>query len=144
MKIDINKDIRDYKVKDIGPFTIKEFISVLIAVILGYSVFALMKKMGWEISVTSGNDLMFLPMILAAAIPLIFGFYKPHGISMWTYIKTLFNENIVSPKVRTYGCDFDYSKLEVLEKPDETDNLTAPAKYSKEEQAEIKKWKGYK
>lgn len=140
MKITINKDIRDYKVKDIGPFTIKEAISLLIAGIFAYAVYFLTKKyFGWS---PTENDLELLLIIIVAAPPVLFGFWHPYGISLKDYILTLLMENIVSPKLRVYGSDFDYSKIE--EEPDETDNLVAPKKYTKEELDEIKKWKGYK
>lgn len=140
MKIIINKDIRDYKVKDVGPFTLGQTFSLLIAIILAYGVVYLTKRYwGWSIM---ENDAELLIVLIVSAIPLSFGFIKVCGLSLKDYLITLLFENIISPKLRIYVSDFDYSQME--EVPDETDNVKTQKKYTKEELNEIKRWKGYK
>lgn len=140
MKITINKDIREYKVKDVGPFTIKEALSLLVAIILAYGTYYFTHKyFGWVIT---ENDIQMLLISIVVIVPLAFGFAHPYGLSLKNYLFTLLVENVISPQLRVYSSDFDWSKIE--EEPDETDFLTAPKKYTKEELAEIKKWKGYK
>lgn len=138
MKIIVNRDIRDYKTKDIGPFTLGQAVAVAIAAILVYGVWYLEKYLfGFE----EVSDMQIISSIIVAIPPLLFGFYRPFGcMSFKNYLLTVIVENIINPKVRKYGQSYEFDEIE----PDETDLMTTPTKYTKEERQEIARWKGYK
>lgn len=139
MEVIIGMDIRKYKVKDIGPFTFKEAISLIVAAGCGYGTWALEK------SLLGTVEPIFI--LLAAAPALLFGFFKIHGISLWKYISTAFFENIMSPKVRPYVSDFKCDPMEFVTEDEYKEYYGTepkpPTKYTKEELAELKQVKGY-
>lgn len=139
MEIIIGYDIRKYKVKDIGPFTFKEAISLAVGAGCGYGAWALEKAL------LDNVEPLFI--IIAAAPALLFGFFKIHGLSLWNYIKTAFFENVVSPKVRPYVSDFKCDARDFVTEEEYKEYYSMepkpPVKYSKEELAELKKEKGY-
>ena len=82
MEIIINKDIRKVKTKDLGMFSFKEAGFLALAVGLGAGIFFLEKKvLGFE-------KINYYLMIIPMAIPLIFGFFKPFGLTFWQFCKT--------------------------------------------------------
>lgn len=95
MEIIINKDIRKVKTKDLGMFSFKEAGFLALAVGLGAGIFFLEKKvLGFE-------KINYYLMIIPMAIPLIFGFFKPFGLTFWQFCKTYIQETFVKPSVYT-------------------------------------------
>lgn len=139
MEIFINKDIRKYKVKDVGPFTLGQVGGLTVAAIMGYGVYYLEKHF---LHLEEINDLQIFSILIAAMPGIAFGFIKPYGLSFYKFLKTVFFENFVNPKVRIYESDFDFSES-LADQPQE-DVMSRNIKYTKEEKAELKKWKSYK
>lgn len=101
MEVNITQDIRKFKTKDIGNFSFKETGFIIVAVGIGYLTYKI-----------TGN---FDTAIIPAMIPLAFGFFKPMGMSLLTFIRTVGKE-LVSPQVYINETDFVYE-------PDEFDEL---------------------
>lgn len=101
MEINIHKDLRDYKSKDIGNFNWRECVFIALALlfgIFGYTQF--------------GSIDYAVPLMIP---PLVFGFLKPKGMSFWTYIRTVMREKML-PKEYPYESDFvyDYESLKKM------------------------------
>ena len=140
MEVMINRDIREYAVKDVGPFTLKQAGCLAIAAVCGYGVFFLEKHF---LGLTSVNEFQIISILIAALPGIAFGFIRPYKLSLWQYLRTIMFENILSPKIRKYESDFDYESF-IKEHPIEELNMNINQKYTKEEKKEIKKWKSYR
>ncbi|MBR0542350.1 MAG: PrgI family protein [Clostridia bacterium] len=93
MEIPISGDIRKIQSKDIGNFSFKQaaFIAAACA-----SAFVLFKF-------TGQLEISFVP----AAIILVFGFFKPYGMTFFTFLRTFAYERIFSPQEYVYENDFE-------------------------------------
>ena len=98
MEIKINQDIRNFKTKDIGMFSFKEFLWLVLAVALGIVVFIPIHAQFPDGDLT----IQLLPSVLVMAIPLIFGFGKFYGLKTMDFIRTVIIENSLSPPVLKY------------------------------------------
>lgn len=96
MEIPITKDIRKFKTKDVGNFSFKEAGFIAGAGAIGFFLY----KMTENLYVT-------LP---PAAIILVFGFFKPFGLSFWTFIKTFVKERFLTPPFLPNESDFEYDE----------------------------------
>ncbi len=118
MERDINKDIRDYTVKDMGPFTFKQALSLAIGTVCGGFTTYLLRSAGYlsmeNISTLEGQ-MMLLPVFVTAAPALFFGFYKNHGLSAWQLLKIFVREQIMTPKVLVYKSSMTYNLEDFLE-----------------------------
>lgn len=103
MEIIVNQDIRKFKTKDIGNFSFKEAGFIVLAAGMGYGAYYLQTK------VLMVEKVSYLPMVLLAAIPLLFGFFKPQGMTFWQFLNTVMRENFVEPKVYYWESDFVYN-----------------------------------
>ena len=102
MEIEINKDVRDFKPKEIGMFSFKEAGFVVVSLGLGYGGFILSKTLGIE-----GLD-KSAPFILIPMIPVLaFGFLKPQGLSLMVWIKTVLLEKLIGKKNYPMECEDD-------------------------------------
>lgn len=101
MEIPISQDIRKYKTKDIGNFSFKE--AGYIALALGTGILTY-KAFNWSF------DLCIIPI----GIILIIGFFKPFGMSVIQFFRTVMKENL-SPIVYIYETDFEYNPEEFYE-----------------------------
>lgn len=101
MDINITQDIRKFKTKDIGNFSFKEAGFIVIAVGVGYVAFRMLGTLDGA--------------IIPAIVPLAFGFFKPMGMSLWTFLRTVGKE-LVTPKVYINETDHVYE-------PDEFEKL---------------------
>ena len=100
MEIIVNQDIRKFKTKDIGNFSFKECIFLVIAAGLGYGVYFVEKN------IYHLETIETLPIVLVAAIPLAFGFFKPQGMTFWQFLNTVIKENFLEPKFYYWESDF--------------------------------------
>ena len=99
MEIIVNQDIRKFKTKDIGNFSFKECLFLVAAAALGYG--------GYAIQIYLGLDTIDrLPIILLASIPLLFGFFKPQGMTFMEFLKTVGKESFIDPKIYVWESDF--------------------------------------
>lgn len=101
MEIIVNQDIRKFKTKDIGNFSFKEVAFLVAAAGLAYGTYYLQKNILMMESVST------FPCILLAAIPLLFGFFKPQGMSFMQFLKTVVKENMIDPKVYIWESDYE-------------------------------------
>ena len=95
MEIEVNQDIRKYKVKDIGPFTFKQAGFLVLGAGLGYLLY----------SATNTLEVAIIPAGIVAA----FGFLKPFGMSFTNALKLLIKELTVPPFYE-YESDFVYTE----------------------------------
>ena len=94
MDIQIGQDIRKFKTKDIGTLSFKEAAFVAVGVGLGAIVYK-----------TTGSMEYAIPPVM---IVLLFGFFKPYGMSFWTFLKTVMAENL-STQCYINETDFEYN-----------------------------------
>lgn len=100
MEIIIGKDIREYKVKDIGPLSLREaFFLILMLGTIYLSYFLQKKLFGTYISL-----FLYIPAIPWALL----GFIKPCGLPFEKWAKTVFVEKFINPKIRLYESDKTY------------------------------------
>lgn len=93
--IEIPRDIRQYESKLIGPFTTRQTIFIVIAAGVSILLFNLLRG-------HASQDLLFGVCFFAASPAVLFGFYKPYGMTMERFIMTAFTSNILAPKNRLY------------------------------------------
>lgn len=99
MEIPINKDLRNFKTKDIGNFTLKEAGFIALAGIAAIISYKLQKTAFGEIK---SPLLMLLP-----AVPfIILGFLKPFGLSFTTFMQTIYVEKYKMGKILYWESDF--------------------------------------
>ena len=95
MEVQISQDIRKYKTKDIGNFSFKEAVFVAVGLAAAFLTY----KLAGDVSIA------FIPL----AIVLIIGFFKPHGMTVFQYIRTVGREKILMPKTLIWETDFEYN-----------------------------------
>lgn len=100
MEILINQDIRKFKTKDIGNFTFAEVGWILLACGCGYAAYFVQKNYLGEV-----NFEACIPWMVPA---LLFGFFKPFGLSFFQFIRTVINEKMLTPKCYHWESDFVY------------------------------------
>ncbi len=98
MEIEVNQDIRKFKVKDIGPFSFKQAGFIVLGGGVGYLMY----------TVTNALPISIIP----AALVMAFGFLKPFGMTFTQAIKLLMKEMTVPPCYE-YETDFVYDEDEL-------------------------------
>lgn len=93
MEIPITKDIRKFKTKDIGNFSLKQAGVIALGLGVGFITYKL----------SSSIETAVIPL----GIILILGFFKPYGMSCIQFIKTVGMEKLSSP-VYINETDFVY------------------------------------
>ena len=94
MEIQISQDIRKYKTKDIGNFSLAEAGFIAVGCGAGFLVYKL-----------TGNYEYAIP---PTGIILAFGFLKPYGMSLPQFLKTVVKETMLSPRIYINESDFEY------------------------------------
>ena len=95
MEIKISQDLRKFKTKDIGNFSLKEAGYITLALGSGFAVYKL----------TEGSlELALVPV----TIILIIGFFKPFGLSFFEFARTVLLENLFSPRQYIWETDHEY------------------------------------
>lgn len=95
IEIKIPKEIRDYKEKFLFGLTIRQFISVAVALAICVPLYIFGNKY-------IGDDLMgWLIMIIAAPI-FAFGFFKFNGMPFEDFIKIVYRQKWAEPQKRKY------------------------------------------
>ena len=101
MDIQINKDLRKFESKDIGPFSWKQIIYIVVALVcMGASLFVQLHFFNtWTLGIT----------ILPAVPVLVLGFFKIQDMSLIDYFKQVFPERFLVPKTLKWESDFEYT-----------------------------------
>ena len=101
MDIQINKDLRKFESKDIGPFSFRQIIFVVIALVcMGISLF--IQKYFY-------NTWALLITVIPGVPVLVLGFLTIQGMSLIDYIKQVFPERFLVPKTLKWESDFEYT-----------------------------------
>lgn len=104
LEIPVIKDIREYKAKQVGPFSTREIIFLLIGGVLAYGIYYFQK-------LVLGAETVNTSFCIAAMTPaLMFGWFKPYGIDLEKFLKAAFISNFVAPKIRRYQSNHLYMK----------------------------------
>lgn len=106
MDVPISRDIRKYKSKDIGNFSFGQAAFLAGGVAAGFLTYKF---------VSPSIEICCIPI----AIILVFGFFKPYGMSLFAFLKLMFNELILSPRNLFYESDFEVDEEFVEAKIDE-------------------------
>ena len=100
MELQISSDIRKFKTKDVGAFSFKEAGFIALAGACAYGSYIFQKKV---------LNLEEIQVILLAPLPLIIlaiGFVKPFGMSFLQFLRTVFAEWVIDPKIYIWESDF--------------------------------------
>lgn len=124
IEIKIPKEINKYEAKFIGPFTLRQTLSLGVCLPIGVGLFVLSKPY-------IGSDLAGFLVAPPAAIGYLFGWYKPYGMKFEKYLQTAFINSFVAPSKRLYKTENYYSQiLADIQEADEAE-LAAQAEASK-------------
>ncbi len=114
MEIQISQDIRKYKTKDIGNFSLAEAGFIGVGCGAGFLVYKLTGSYEYAIPLTG--------TILA------FGFLKPYGMSLLEFLRTVIKETIFSPRIYINESDFEYDpddiEFEEIQRENINDGIT--------------------
>lgn len=110
IEIKITKELGNYTPKLIGPFTVRNFTCIVIAVIAGCIPYYILSRFIPEESAR----MVFLPFGFLAWL---FGFYKPYGYDMPTeqFIKSVFIKKVLAKPFRPYKCKNTMEELLTFE-----------------------------
>lgn len=94
------KDIRMYKTKSIGPFTIREAVCIILAILTCFFVYnCIMNPLDASITVTVYGCMLI-------SIPFIgFGWYAPCGMPLEQYLSQVLLRYLISPTNRKAEMD---------------------------------------
>ena len=137
IEIRIPKEINRYEAKFIGPFTLRQILSLGICLPIGIFVYNIVKPF-------VGTDLAGFMVIPFGALAWAFGWYKPYGIRFEKYLKTIFVSTFLAPSKRVYKTENYYASI--LEEIKKADNPTLPDSQGKssgknKKKARAKKYK---
>lgn len=96
MEIPISEDIRKIQSKDIGNFSFKQAAFLAAGLTSGFVTF----------KVTGNLEIAIIPLMIIV----IFGFFKPYGMSCFTFIRTFLYERMFTPQQYYYESDFEIDK----------------------------------
>jgi hypothetical protein len=101
MEIPISQDIRKFKTKDIGSFSFKEAGFLVLGAGLAFLTYQVFH---------CAIEVAIIPM----GIVLVFGFFKPYGLTFTQFLRTVGKEKL-SPTTYIYETDFEYNADEFEE-----------------------------
>lgn len=95
-EIKIQKDIRNFKTKDIGNFTFAQAGAIALMGVTGFLTY---KGTGsWGVA------------LIPASLVAVVAFFRPMGMSFITFVRTFVKEAVISPKVYVNESDFEYDE----------------------------------
>ena len=100
-EVKIQKDIREFKTKDIGNFTLPQAGCIALMGVAGF--FTYKATHSWGVAL--------VPVSMIAIV----GFLKPMGMSFITFVRTFVREAVISPKIYVNESDFEYDYEEIIE-----------------------------
>lgn len=130
IEIEIPKDITKYEAKLMGPFTTRQIVCLVPAVLLAIATYNVGKKF------VTQDTCYFLVLIVISPF-LLCGWYKPYGMPFEKFIKTAFVSNILSPKHRKYITKNVYEEIYKIN--DATQRKEIKKENKKENKKETKK-----
>lgn len=92
---EIPKDINKYEAKFLGPFTTRQTVCVVPAVVIAISLFMLLKNF-------LTRDTCFMVAIFSSVPWLLCGWFKPNGLPFEKFVQTVFISIVLAPKHRVY------------------------------------------
>ena len=105
IEVPVLKDIRAYKTKVVGPFSTRELICAIIAIGCAYACYFVQTKL-------LGMEEMNGFVVMLAALPgALFGWVRPYGLNFESYMKAVFIDSVLAPKVRPYKPENPYYKI---------------------------------
>lgn len=102
----VPKDVRDFKPKFIGPFSKREFIGVVAAVVIAVLTFALTYPFSMGMTVNQRAVIVLIPGV----VPLACGFIDIQGMPIWVYARNLLIQNFLAPRHRVYRTDNNFAE----------------------------------
>jgi len=107
MEIEINRDLRKYKSKDVGNFTFWQFGWGLAGIVaMAISVF-IQKSLVTDFKFTD----VFNPITIIPGVPfLIIGFIELQHMNIFQYIKNIFPEKFLMKKQLPWKSEFEYKE----------------------------------
>lgn len=121
IEIKIPKEINRYEAKFIGPFTLRQSVCLLIALPTCVVLYNAL------IAVAPSDVAMFICLI-PAGIAFLFGWFKPYGMKLEVFLRTVFISAFVAPTKRKYCTENFYSKIvEQIRKEEEEANSKTKA-----------------
>lgn len=132
IEIRIPKEINRYEAKFIGPFTLRQTISLVVCLPIGVGLFILTKPY-------IGTDLAGFLVVPPAAIGWMFGWYKPYGMKFEKYLRSVFINSFLAPRKRYYKTENYYATiLKEIHKADEQAALNEGAGTSDKNKKRVK------
>lgn len=128
----VPKDIRKFKGKAIGPFTFRQVICLVIAIVVDLTVYSFLLR-----DSNLGTDTVMM-ILMTCALPILIFIMEPNGMKMEVYLRKVLYKNILFPTKRKNKTD-----LSVPPKKKTENEIKA---INKEYQERIKKepeWKMY-
>lgn len=92
IELPIPKDIRKYETKLIGPLTTRQTICIVPACALGALAYITLSKI-------APRDLAMFACMLVIVPFIVFGWFKPYGIPLEKFLKTVFVTMVLAPKI---------------------------------------------
>ena len=96
IELEVPKDIRKYEAKLFGPFTTRQLICFIIAVVVALIVY---KGLG---ALIPSIDILFFAILIIDLPVLLCGWVKPYGMAFEKFAQTAFATTFLSPKTRKY------------------------------------------
>ena len=122
--VKVPRDLSQVKSKFLFNLTKRQLLCFLLAAVIGFPVFFLLKKLGNPTLATLGMMVIMLPMFL-------FAMYERNGQPMEVILKQYIQANFVRPKVRVYKTNNDYMAiLEIVEVQKEVERIVEASKES--------------
>lgn len=101
----VPRDIRNIKAKFIGPFTKRQFFSIVPAAVLGLLVAKLIKPLGLT------DDAVVACVAIIDAPILMCGFVDFYGMPAWVYFKDVVTTKVLAPADRPYATENTFQNL---------------------------------
>ena len=143
LEIPILKDIREYEAKQVGPFSTREVVCLIIGGAFAYGSYFFQKSI-------LGMDVVNSSLCMVLAFPaLAFGWAKPYGMKLERFLKSALISNFVAPKTRLLRTNKDFLRKEiegmyVLEDVVDDNDTSKKRKKKKEPVKKVKKSKNIK
>jgi len=103
LEVPILKEIRSYETKVIGPLTFRQLVGGAVCMVGCYLSYFIQMKL-------AGNFWGFL--VFCGALPgFLYGWVRPYGLKFEVYLKTVFIDNVLAPKVRPYVVENPYHEF---------------------------------
>lgn len=104
IEVNIPKDLDRYEAKFVGPFTVRQTVSIVCALPVGILLFNVTKD-------SLGVDVAGFICLLPAVVAYLFGWYKPYGMKFEVFLRSVFVTTVLAPPKRKYKTENFYKIL---------------------------------